>query len=191
MKPRRCKYCGVLLYRWSPNCGGICGSPECRRKWAADDPGRSWMRHQLESIRDEHRASRTRSRQAQETIDAFRADIEAMRAGRHDPIPVPGVTCIDCGAVLKESAAADEIRCAKCRRRRKDWLLRLGEWLRSRPAPTPGHCPVCGMKKKAGKPYCSDPCANEAAHWEAIAAWLDGTGSDPTKQTKQEQEGAR
>lgn len=117
--------------------------------------------------------------------------IASMRAGRHDPIPVPGVTCIDCGDVLKESAAADGLRCAKCRRRRKDWLLRLSEWLRSRPAPMPGHCPVCGIKKKAGKPYCSDPCANEAAHWEAVAAWLDGRGPDPTKPDNTKQEGAR
>lgn len=187
MKPRRCKYCGTLLYRWSPNCGGICGNPECRRKWSADDPGRSWMRHQLESLRDENRASRARSRQAQETIDAFRADIEAMRAGRHDPIPVPGVTCVDCGAVLQESAAADETRCAKCRRRRKDWARRLREWREKRPTPMPGHCPVCGMKTKAWKPFCSDPCAFEAAHWDAVAAWLAGRGPDPTKQsTKQE-----
>ncbi|OZG52789.1 hypothetical protein [Pseudoscardovia suis] len=170
MKPRRCKYCGVLLYRWSPNCGGICGSPECRRKWDADDQGRSWMRHALESIRDEKRDRMERGRQAQETIDAFRADIEAMRAGQgHGGGGVPG------------GIAGDD--------RRQEWARRLREWREKRPAPTPWHCPVCGMKTKPGRTWCSDPCANEAAHWEAVAAWLAGTGPDPTKQTKQE--GAR
>lgn len=189
MKILTCDYCGRGLGRTH----GVrcCGRSECREKWLHDDAERNRTRAALAIIRDEHRASRTRSRQAQEILSAYAGDIASMRAGRHDPITVPGVTCIDCGAVLKESAAADETRCAKCRRRRKDWLLRLTEWLRSRPAPTPGHCPVCGMKKKAGKPYCSDPCANEAAHWEAVAAWLDGTGPDPTKPDNTKQEGAR
>lgn len=189
MKILTCDYCGRVLGR--THGVSCCGRSECREKWLHDDVHTNRTRAALAIIRDEHRASRTRSRQAQETIDAFRADIEAMRAGRHDPIPVPGVTCVDCGAVLPESDAADETRCAKCRRRRKDWLLRLSEWLRSRPAPMPGHCPVCGMKKKAGKPYCSDQCANEAAHWEAVAAWLGGTGPDPTKPNNTKQEGAR
>ncbi|WP_455676643.1 hypothetical protein [Pseudoscardovia suis] len=189
MKILTCDYCGRGLGRTH----GVrcCGRSECREKWLHDDAERNRTRAALAIIRDERRASRTRNRQAQEILSAYACDIASMRAGRHDPPPMPGVTCIDCGAVLPESYAADETRCAKCRRRRNDWLLRLGEWRRSRPAPTPGHCPVCGMKTKPGRTWCSDPCANEAAHWEAVAAWLGGTGPDPTKTNTTRLKGAR
>ncbi len=159
MKILTCDYCGRGLGRTH----GVrcCGRRECREKWLHDDAERNRTRAALAVIRDENSASRARSRQTQETIDAFRADIEAMRATRgvtpEAVEAVPHGECRVCGKPLTHRRmhyCSDACHVSALR-------ARIARWTRTHPDPVRGHCPVCGVKLKPGHRYCSDPCMHE------------------------------